>query len=147
MPRKFPPEVRRQVIDLARSGTRVAPLVCFIRGGSSGSVKRGHSNRRLGRRLQPEPAPALAGQAHTERVLRTLTGRARFRCAATLAGSSRNQHPETHIEGGSGNRGCPRLSTSSTLRKISPLSTSSRIDPLKRSTNAFCWGLPFSMKA
>lgn len=27
MPRKFPDEVRRQVIDLARSGTRVAQLV------------------------------------------------------------------------------------------------------------------------
>jgi transposase-like protein len=27
MPRKYPPEVRRQVIELARSGTRVAQFV------------------------------------------------------------------------------------------------------------------------
>ena len=27
MPRMYPPEVRRQVIDLARSGTKVAALV------------------------------------------------------------------------------------------------------------------------
>ena len=27
MPRRYPPEVRRQVVELARSGTKVAQLV------------------------------------------------------------------------------------------------------------------------
>jgi hypothetical protein len=42
-----------------------------------------------------------------------------------------------------------RVSTtraSRTLSKLSPLRTSSRIVRLKRSTNGFCQGLPYSMK-
>ena len=31
MPRSYPPEVRRQVIELARSGTRVAPALGDVR--------------------------------------------------------------------------------------------------------------------